>query len=66
MIKKEIKITFPYVRKITGITLSCIPYEEINSYVPSFTIYERNVKIKEYIGNTSYLVQGNKEIIFNR
>ena len=65
-IKKEINITFPYVRKIIGITLSCIPYEEINSYIPSYNIYERNVKIKEYIGNTSYLVQGNKEIIFNK
>ena len=65
IINKEIQISFPYVRKITGINISCIPYEEITKYVPCYNIYERNTQIKSYIDNTAYVLQ-DKEINFNK
>ena len=65
IINKNIQISFPYVRKITGINISCIPYSEITSYIPCYNIYERNYQIKSFVDNTAYLLQ-DKEINFNK
>ena len=65
IINKDIQISFPYVRKITGINISCIPYDEITKYTPCYNIFERNCQIQSFEDNTAYVLQ-DKEINFNK
>ena len=65
LITKEEKILFPYVRKIKDIKVSCIPYDNINQYIPCYIISENNKKLLDECNNSAYISQ-NKEMNFNK
>ena len=65
LINQQIKFSFPYVRKLTSIKVSCIPYENITQYIPNLIVSERNNILFSDNNSRAYNSE-NKEINFNK